>query len=165
MNSLKRFTLGLVASALFLPVTATPPAMAEGGVQIGVLSCNSVPGTQRDLLVHSTVGVTCVFDGPGGQERYKGSTGIGLGVDLNWNRDQTIHFAVLGGATDTRIGSHALAGKYFGGKASATFLVGGGAGALIGAGPKTISLQPLALEGSTGWGLAGGLGYLYLEAD
>ena len=43
------------------------------------------------------------------------------------------------------------------------FFVGGGASALIGAGPKTISLQPLGLESSTGWGLAGGLGYLYLE--
>ncbi|MFT4561925.1 MAG: hypothetical protein ACI9BW_001668 [Gammaproteobacteria bacterium] len=35
---------------------------------------------------------------------------------------------------------------------------------LIGGGAKNIGLQPLALETSTGIGVAGGLGFLYIEA-
>ncbi|MCH7885758.1 MAG: DUF992 domain-containing protein [Planctomycetes bacterium] len=163
MITVKRFTPSVVVAGMLLLLASAPVALAQGGVEIGILSCSSVPGTRRNLVVHSSVDVRCVFNRPDGQEMYKGKTGISLGMDLNWNRSETIHFAVLGGATDARIGSYALAGKYFGGKASATFFVGGGASALIGAGPKTISLQPLGLESSTGWGLAGGLGYLYLE--
>ncbi len=150
---------------MILLVASAPVALAQGAVEIGILSCSNVPGTQRNLVFHSTVEVRCVFNRLDGQEMYKGKTGNSFGVDLNWNRSETIHFSVLGGTTDARIGSYALAGKYFGGKASATFRVGGGASALIGVGPKTISLLPLALESSTGWGLAGGLGYLYLKLD
>ena len=35
---------------------------------------------------------------------------------------------------------------------------------LIGGGKKSFTLQPLSLTGSTGLGVASGLGYLYLEA-
>jgi len=42
--------------------------------------------------------------------------------------------------------------------------VGVGAQVLVGGGSKNISLQPLAVETATGLGVAGGLGYLYLEA-
>ncbi len=165
MSTVKHFTPSVVVAGMLLLVASTPVALAQGAVEIGILSCRSVPGTQRNLVFHSTVDVRCVFNRLDGQEMYKGKTGISFGVDLNWNRSETIQFAVLSGATDARIGSYALAGKYFGAKASATLSVGGGASALIGVGPKTMSLQPLALESSTGWGLAGGLGYLYLEPD
>jgi len=40
---------------------------------------------------------------------------------------------------------------------------GVGAAVLVGGGDKSFSLQPLALEGSTGLGLSGGVGYLYIE--
>jgi hypothetical protein len=163
MNTYKHFTPGLVLAGVLLLGLPIPDAMARGGIEIGVLTCNSVDGTRRNLLIHSTVEVTCVFKTPEGQETYTGETGIGLGVDLNWNRSETTHFVVLGGTSDTRLGSHSLAGTYVGGKASATFGVGAGAGALIGGGSKNISLQPLALEGSTGLGVAGGLGYLVLK--
>ncbi len=163
MNAYKHFTPGLVLAGALLLGLPIPDAMARGGIEIGVLTCNSVEGTRRNLLIHSTVDVRCVFKTPEGQESYRGETGIGLGVDLNWNRSETTHFVVLGGTWDARLGSHSLAGTYFGGKASATFGVGAGAGALIGGGSKNISLQPLALEGSSGLGVAGGLGYLVLK--
>ena len=161
MNTYKHFMPGLVVTGALLLGLPVPDAMARGGIEIGVLTCNSVDGTRRNLLIHSTVNVTCVFKTPEGQESYTGETGIGLGVDLNWNRSETTHFVVLGGTSDTRLGAHSLAGRYVGGKASATF--GVGAGALVGGGSKNISLQPLALEGSSGLGVAGGLGYLILK--
>ena len=163
MSTVKRFTPSVVVAGMFLLVASAPVALAQGAVEIGILSCSSAPGPQRHLVFDSSVEVRCVFSRLDGQEMYKGKTGISLGMDLNRNRSETIQFAVLSGTTDARIGSHALAGKYFGNKASATIRVGGGASALIGVGPKTISLLPLAQESSTGWGLAGGLGYLYLE--
>ncbi len=163
MKPYKHFTPGLVLAGALLLGLPVPDAMARGGIEIGVLTCNSIDGTRRNLLIHSTVQVTCVFKTPEGQESYTGETGIGLGVDLNWNRSETTHFVVLGGTSDTRLGAHSLAGRYVGGKASATFGVGAGAGALGGGGSKNISLQPLALEGSSGLGVAGGLGYLILK--
>ena len=163
MNTYKRFTPGLVLVGALLLGLPIPDAMARGGIEIGVLTCNSVEGTRRNLLIHSTVDVRCVFKTAEGEETYIGETGIGLGVDLNWNRSETTHFVVLGGTSDTRLGAHSLAGTYVGGKASATFGFGAGAGAFIGGGSKNISLQPLALESSTGFGIAGGLGYLVLK--
>ncbi len=159
MKPYKHFTPGLALAGALLLGLPVPDAMARGGIEIGVLTCNSIDGTRRNLLFHSTVDVRCVFKTPQGQETYTGETGIGLGVDLNWNRSETTHFVVLGGTSDTRLGAHSLAGTYVGGKASATV----GVGAFIGGGAKNISLQPLALEGSTGLGVAGGLGYLILK--
>ncbi len=163
MKPYKHLIPGLVLAGALLLGLPIPDAMARGGIEIGVLTCNSIDGTRRNLLIHSTVQVTCVFKTPEGQESYRGETGIGIGVDLNWNRSETTHFVVLGGTSDTRLGAHSLAGAYVGGKASATFGVGAGAGALVGGGSKNISLQPLALEGSSGFGVAGGLGYLILK--
>ncbi len=132
MKPYKQITPGLVLAGALLLGLPIPDAMARGGIEIGVLTCNSVDGTRRNLLIHSTVQVTCVFKTPEGQESYRGETGIGLGVDLNWNRSETTHLVVLGGTSDTRLGAHSLAGTYVGGKASATFGVGAGAGALVG---------------------------------
>ncbi len=61
-------------------------------------------------------------------------------------------------------GAWALAGRYVGAKASAAAGLGTGAQFLIGGGEKSFTLQPLALEGGTGLGTAGGVGYLFLES-
>jgi len=159
-----RHALLAVLASLGLSFVATPPpALAQGGVEVGILTCESVPGTRINLLIHSTVSVNCEFSNTAGKERYRGETGIGLGVDLNLRRDEKIAFTVIGGAADLRPGSHALSGRYYGVKASGTVGVGAGAAVLVGGGAKNITLQPLALETSTGLGASGGLGYLYLE--
>ena len=159
--------------ALFLCFTLLPsiavhgqgkaPAGEQKGVQVGILSCDTVPGSGTNWIIRSTVDITCIFDGASGSERYRGESGIALGVDLKFNRREKIGFAVIAAASDIRSGAHALAGKYYGGKASATLIYGVGAAALIGGGAKNVALQPLALESSTGFGLSGGVGYLYLE--
>ena len=164
MQPFKRIVFATLAAGALALAAPVQQASAEGGVQIGVLTCNTVEGTRVNLLIHSTVDVECVFRAAGGgEERYKGETGIGLGVDLNWRRNETIPFTVISAQGDVRIGAHSLAGKYGGAKASATVGVGAGAAVLVGGGANNITLQPLALEGSTGLGVAAGLGYLYLE--
>ena len=151
--------IGLVAAA---PMTA---ALAEdSGVDVGLLTCKNVPGSGLNLVIHSTVDIACEFKATDGKvEHYQGETGIGLGIDLKWNRDEVIYFTVATAAADISPGSHALAGRYVGGKASATLGVGAGAQALIGGSNDNIALKP-ALEESKGFGIAGGLSYLYLEA-
>lgn len=141
-----------------------PRAAAQGGVELGVLTCKNVPGTGINLFIHSSVATRCVFThAGGGEERYVGESGIGLGIDVNWHRDETVRFAVISATSDLGPGSYMLAGRYIGGQASATLGFGAGAAVLVGGGQKNITLQPLALATSTGADLATGIGYLYLR--
>jgi len=154
-----------VLTLCLAPVWGAQDAAADhAGIKLGVLKCTQVAGTGINLLIHSTVQVRCVFTSITGERQalYKGETGIGLGIDLNWNKTETIAFTVLG-ATGNVGGSHPLAGKYIGGRASASAGIGAGVQVLIGAGKNHITLQPLALESARGFGAAAGIGYLYLE--
>ena len=57
----------------------------------------------------------------------------------------------------------ALAGSYAGATASATVGVGVGANVLIGGSNRTISLQPVSIEGNTGLNVAAGIGAITLR--
>jgi len=140
------------------------PAQAQSGSKIGILTCETVKGTRLNLIIRSTVDVQCVFDDGKSKEKYVGETGIGLGVDLNITKDAVMKYAVFA-ATDYKAGDFALKGRYGGGKAAATIGVGAGAAVLVGGGDDSISLQPVALEGSTGLGAEAGLTYLFIEPD
>ena len=83
----------------------------------------------------------------------------------SFKTDEKMHFAVFAVSSDVSAGSHALAGKYVGGELNAAAGVGLGAKALVGGSNDSFSLQPLALETSTGIGASGGLSFLYIEAD
>ena len=164
---MKNVTFGiLVATGLALAIAATPPKVeAASVVNVGVLTCKQIPGKSINLLIHSVAMVDCVFSNAAGKEYYRGESGIGLGIDLEWNSSKSISYAVLSAGSDVRIGTHSLVGKYAGGMASASLGIGTGVQVLVGGGNDSISLQPLAIEGSTGIGAAAGLGYLYLEAS
>ena len=157
---------GLIAAGCVAMITALIPATttAEEGIKVGILHCKQVPGKGVNLLIHSVSVIDCELVSPEGRERYRGEAGVGLGIDLDWTEDRAISYTVLAGAKDVKVGSHALVGKYYGARGSATVGVGVGAQVLVGGGSKNISLQPLAVETATGFGVAGGLGYLYLEA-
>lgn len=162
MKALTSFAIALSVATTLVSLTSHEARSAQGGVQVGVLSCSSVPGSRVDLIIHSAVRVNCVFKTPLGVERYRGNTGIGIGVDLTWSRQEEFIFAVLMATSDVRTGAHALAGRYVGVKASATIGVGVGAAALLGGGDKNVTLQPIGVEGSSGLGVAAGVAYLVL---
>jgi hypothetical protein len=63
------------------------------------------------------------------------------------------------------LGPGALQGHYGGVTASATVGVGVGANALIGGSHRTITLQPLSIEGNTGVNVAAGIGTLDLRYE
>jgi len=148
---------------MFIPAGQATEKVVSQGAQIGMLECHTVEKGSYSLLIHSVANVRCRFEATGGViENYRGETGVGLGVDLHWDRKTKLVYTVV--AANYKEGSYQLAGKYFGGGGSVTLGVGVGAQGLIGGGDKSISLQP-ALTGSKGTGLAAGLTYLYLEPD
>jgi hypothetical protein len=59
----------------------------------------------------------------------------------------------------------ALSGHYAGATASATAIVGAGANALIGGLDRSIALQPVSVEGTTGLDVAAGIGAMTLRSD
>lgn len=160
-------TLSLTAAIVGLPALAGGEANAAAGFKSGILTCESVPGTRVNLLIHSTEDVKCVFKSTIGNlvQHYKGETGIGLGVDLNWTTNKRFAFTVVSGSKNVDPKAFSLAGKYLGASAEVTLGVGGGLATLIGGGKNQIGLQPVAVSTAEGLGVAAGLGYLYLEPD
>jgi len=160
---------GLIGSVMLAALLALPLAPAQAaeemsskGTKVGVLTCNQVPGSRLNLVVHSTADVKCEFKSTAGGsvEHYKGETGVGFGIDLNFKKDESLVFAVF--SADFKPGTNQLAGKYGGAGGSVAVGAGVGAQALIGGNNRTVSLQP-AISGSKGVGVAAGLTYLYLE--
>ena len=161
-TTLLGITMTLMASLL-----AAVPAYAgnsTAGTKIGVLTCDSVPGSGLNLLIHSTVDVKCKFESTDGSgvEHYIGETGVGLGIDINYKLERHLVFTVF--AADTARGNHKLAGKFVGAGGSATAGIGAGAQVLVGGSNRSVSLQPV-IEGNTGIGVSGGITYLFLQAD
>lgn len=135
----------------------------KAGLEVGVLKCSVVEGSRVNLLVRSTADVNCTFNNQGTIEKYRGETGIALGLDLSFKSNEKMAFAVIAASENVKPGAYALAGKYVGGQAAAAVGVGLGAKVLVGAGEQSFSLQPLALETSEGLGASAGIGFLYIE--
>ena len=136
----------------------------ETGIKVGALYCKKMAGGYN-ILIRSVSPVKCRFNTANGVEYYKGETGIGLGIDLEWDASKLISFVVFNVGPKGPLSQHSLAGKYVGAKASVAALYGMGAQVLIGAGDNHFNLSPVALEDTIGLGAAAGLGYLYLEKD
>lgn len=157
-------TLVLAGPLALVAAGGTVRAEETAGLQVGVITCKVVPGSRVNLLVRSTADVDCTWEYGGAVEKYRGETGIALGLDLSFKGDETIAFGVIAASQDVTPGKYALAGKYVGGQADAALGVGVGAKVLVGGGDKNVSLQPLALSGSTGSvGASAGVGFLYIE--
>ncbi|HSR62686.1 MAG TPA: DUF992 domain-containing protein [Gammaproteobacteria bacterium] len=165
---MKAFNLESVLFLLATLVLASTPFSVvhadNGKGKIGIVTCDYVPGSKVNLLIHSTAAFDCVFEHGGEKDYYDGEAGIALGLDLQWTDQSTMAYTVMASTGKDRDWSEALTGTYTGGKASAAFGAGVGAAVLIGGGNDSIGLVPLALEGGTGLGATAGLGYLSLKA-
>ena len=87
---------------------------------------------------------------------------MSFGIDLQQKSNEQAVFTVVAISGDTRPEAYSLEGTYVGGKASAALLIGAGASVMLGGGDNNFSLQPIAIETSTGLGAALGIGYLTL---
>ena len=109
---------------------------AASSIEVGLLTCNVVPGSRVNLLIRSTADVECVYENNGVTEEYHGETGIALGLGLSIRSNEKIIFTVIATANDIAPSAKALGGKYVGGQVSAAAGLGIGAKALIGGGAR-----------------------------
>jgi hypothetical protein len=145
--------------ALLVGAGTIPAQAAGGGVNIGSLTCHVASGVS--FIFGSSRDMNCVFARPDGKkESYRGVIKR-YGVDIGYVKSAEIIWGVFAPSGNVAPGS--LVGTYLGGSANVTAGVGLGANALIGGSSKTISLQPLSLEGNTGLNIAGGIGEIELS--
>jgi len=143
-----------VAGAMVL----TSPLVASAAVKIGTLTCNESGGW--GYVVGGSHRLRCTFAGNGRSERYRGSIGK-YGVNIGYQGSGTLVWAVFAPSDDVRRG--ALRGHYGGVTGGAAVGVGASGNALVGGFDRSIMLQPVSVEGTTGVSLTAGIGSLTLE--
>ena len=155
---MRSYVVAAVA-ALSITVAATS-AEAQGRVRAGGLSCNLAPSV--GLIIGSRQQVSCTFTPSSGGpvERYNGHIGR-LGLDLGITAGGRLIWGVF--ARTSKLPPRTLAGSYVGASGDASLGLGGGANVLVGGNNRTISLQPLSLQGQAGINLALGVARLTLN--
>jgi hypothetical protein len=154
--------LGLAIGALGIAAGVLihgTPAQAQAGVRAGTLSCNVASGW--GFIFGSSRALRCVLTpGPGHPENYYGRINT-FGVDIGYTRGGVLLWAVF--APSLNLAPGALAGDFAGATARATVGVGVGANVLVGGSNRSISLQPVSIEGNTGLNVAAGIGSITLR--
>jgi len=147
------------AASIGLASAFATPAAAQGGINVGNLSCNVSSGW--GFVFGSSRALNCTFAGAGGRYEYYAGNIAKFGVDIGYTQGGVLIWTVIAPTANMVPGS--LAGSYAGGTASATVGVGVGANALIGGSNNTIALQPLSISGNTGLNVAAGIGAINLS--
>ena len=159
---LRKVEFGMGAAALVVAgflASANAQAETGGGVKAGVLTCDVESGW--GIVFGSTRELRCNYrSGKGSVERYSGHISK-FGVDIGYTQGGVIVWAVFAPTSDLAPG--ALAGGYGGATAEATVGVGAGVNALIGGFNKSVSLQPVSIEGTTGLNVAAGIAEMTLR--
>lgn len=135
-----------VFAAAMLGAAVAGGAQADT-VKAGVLTCKVEGGA--GFVFGSSKDMHCVYSPDGGAkvERYEGQIAK-YGIDIGVTGPATLTWWVL--APTSKLGKGALSGTYSGAAADVSVGVGGGANVLVGGSNRTISLQPLSLQGQTG---------------
>jgi hypothetical protein len=151
--------LSIILIAFGLTAAISPPAYAQS-IRTGGLTCDT--GPRVGLIVGSRQNLRCVFrSNTSGQEYiYTGRIGR-IGLDVGVTGGGRLFWAVF--APTSRIHRSSLVGTYVGASGNAALGVGLGANVLIGGSHRTISLQPLSVEGQFGVNLALGVSRLTLR--
>ena len=129
-------------------------------VKVGTLTCDEAAGW--GLILGSSHSVRCTFSNGDRVEHYTGEINK-LGVDVGYQSGGVIVWAVIAPTASPAHG--ALAGHYVGATASAAVGVGVGANALVGGFNRSITLQPVSIQGEEGLNVAAGVGELTLHSS
>lgn len=141
-------------AAAALAVTAIggflTPATAQDRTRVGTLDCDISAGL--GLIVASQKKVRCMFtpNQPGPRDVYFGTISK-VGIDLGGTVGGRMVWAVYAPSSKRFA---ALEGNYGGANAEATVGLGAGANVLFGGSDRTISLQPVSIQGQAGLNLA-----------
>jgi len=148
--------LGL--SSLVMLVGSVAQA-APATIEAGTVTCTGGEGV--GLIVGSKKTYDCTFKPvQGAPERYA-ATVTKVGLDVGVTGKTTMIWTVLTASSPLK--RRALAGKYYGAAAGASVGVGGGANLLVGGSKKSITLQPLSVQGQSGVNLAVGVASLSMR--
>jgi hypothetical protein len=142
-----------------LPFVSAERGLAARGVNVGTLSCAVNPSV--GLIVGSSTSMNCRFDAAGTHRRHSYAGNISkLGLDIGITSKSYVSWLVF---APGKIEPSALQGTYGGVSAQATVGVGLGANALVGGSHKSITLQPISVQGQTGLNVAAGIAGLKLR--
>ena len=135
-------------------------AQARPPFRVGGLTCST--GPRVGLVLGSRQDMRCVFvaSATGQQYVYTGTIRR-LGVDIGVTRGGRLFWAVF--ARNSQIGRGTLRGSYVGASGNVAIGLGLGAKVLIGGSRRTITLQPLSVEGQIGINLALGVANLNFD--
>ena len=151
----------LVCAAMLGGLALASQAQADdhaAGVKIGTLSCHEASGW--GFVFGSSHDVRCTFS-EGDRVEHQGSISK-FGVDIGYQQSGVILWEVF--APTNHLGHGALDGHYGGLTAGAAVGVGLDANALVGGSERSISLQPVSIQGMTGLNVAAGVGELTLTS-
>jgi len=153
-----RMMLGAAIAVTGLAVASAAIA-APAGVKVGTLTCNVAGG--MGFVFGSTKDLACSYEPTKAAVEHYTGTISKWGVDIGYTGKSKLIWAVFAPTSDVRPG--ALEGEYAGATAQATVGVGLGANVLIGGLDKSVALQPVSVEGSTGLNVAAGIGSISLK--
>jgi hypothetical protein len=151
-----RWSMLSAAVATLLAAMAGAEAMP---VRAGVLECQG--GRNVGLVLGSVASLDCVFRSDGRPPEAYIATVRRLGLDLGVTQSTRMTWAVNGPSSRFMRGE--LAGNYGGLGANASMGVGGGGNLLVGGLGNAYALQPLSVQGQTGFNVAAGVAGLELE--
>ena len=154
---MSRFSLLLGIAAAALAIGSAEAQQSR--VKIGVLECRG--GASVGFIVGSVTHLGCLLRSEGRPDEPYVATIRKIGLDIGITQETGLAWAVF--APVERLGPGALAGNYAGAQGSAAVGVGVGANVLVGGSDNVISLQPLSLQGQTGFNVAVGLEGLELR--
>jgi hypothetical protein len=149
----------LTVAGLALGVlAAAAPARADTTVTTGTLTCHESSGW--GFVFGSTRDLRCTYTSGGRTTHYTGKISK-FGVDIGYLQSGVIVWAVAAPTNDLAPG--ALSGDYGGVTAGAAASVGASANVLVGGSKRSISLQPVSVEGEKGINVAAGIASLTLR--
>lgn len=154
-------TVCVCVAAVFATLVAAAPAAAQKGVKVGVLTCDVSAGW--GLIFGSSKDVKCRYapaEKGAKVEHYKGTI-TKFGADIGYSQAAVMVWGVIAPTKDMKAGS--LAGTYAGATGGAAIGVGASANVLVGGMDKSMTLQPVSIEGQTGLNVAAGVAALTLE--
>jgi Protein of unknown function (DUF992) len=161
MNSRKLALFSVFVLALTLGLMTARSAQAEVTVKTGYLTCHEAGGW--GYIIGSSHKLHCTYSSNKGRTEYYTGSISKFGADIGYLKSAVILWAVA--APSTNLGAGALTGSYGGVQGSVALGVGGGANVLIGGFHKSITLQPVSVEGQNGLNVAAGVAALSLHYE
>jgi hypothetical protein len=142
-------------------ITAGSVRADQMTIKTGYLTCHEAGGW--GFIVGSSHKLHCTYSSNKGRTEYYFGSISKFGADIGYLKSAVILWAVAAPTTD--LGRGALSGDYGGVQASVALGVGAGANVLVGGFHKSITLQPISVEGQNGLNVAAGIGAMSLHYE